>query len=166
LSRTSALVREQAGRRGRLEVGVMMQLPQVFLAVMCVLLGVMPALAFQLMGGAMSASRQGYGIALANAAPMINGPLRGLEELNGAALFAPLALAAVLALMFVVVRAISKLGAAKRRADVPWLCGYAREAECHRYVAHNFYGEIKRYFRWLGGAPKPQPGKQPALKET
>jgi len=36
---------------------------------------------------------------------------------------------------------------------VPWLCGYAREAECNRYVAHNFYGEIKRYFGWLGGAP-------------
>ena len=34
-----------------------------------------------------------------------------------------------------------------------WLCGYAREADCHRYSAHNFYGEIKRYFRWLGGAP-------------
>ena len=48
---------------------------------------------------------------------------------------------------------MSKLGGAQRRADVPWLCGYAREAECHRYVAHNFYGEIKRYFRWLGGAP-------------
>ena len=136
----------------------MMQLPQVFLAALCVLLGVMPALAFQLMGGAMNASRQGYGTALANAAPMMSGPLRGLEELHGTALFAPLVLAAVLGLMFVVVRAVSKLGGAPRRADVPWLCGYAREAECHRYVAHNFYGEIKRYFRWLGGAPRPQAG--------
>jgi formate hydrogenlyase subunit 3/multisubunit Na+/H+ antiporter MnhD subunit len=166
LSRTSALVREQAARRGRLEVGAMMQLPQIFLAALCVLLGVMPALAFQLMGAAMNASRQGYGTALANAAPMMSGPLRGLEELHGTALFAPLALAAVLALMFVVVRAISKLGHATRRTAVPWLCGYAQEAECHRYVAHNFYGEIKRYFRWLGGAPRPQPGKQPAPKET
>ncbi|MBI5394318.1 MAG: peroxiredoxin family protein [Verrucomicrobia bacterium] len=166
LSRTSALVREQAARRGRLEVGAMMQLPQIFLAALCVLLGVMPALAFRLMGGAMDASRQGYGIALANAAPMMNGPLRGLEELNGTALFAPLALAAVLGLMFVVARAISKLGRATRRAAVPWLCGYAQEAECHRYVAHNFYGEIKRYFRWLGGASRPQPEKQPALKGT
>jgi hypothetical protein len=32
-------------------------------------------------------------------------------------------------------------------------------------VAHNFYGEIKRYFRWLGGAPHPQPKQQTDLKE-
>ena len=35
----------------------------------------------------------------------------------------------------------------------------SREADCHRYSAHNFYGEIKRYFRWLGGAP-PTPASQ------
>ena len=166
LSRTSALVSGQAARRGRLEVGAMMQLPQVFLAALCVLLGLMPALAFQLMGDAMNASRQGYGSALADAAPMMGGPLRGVEELHHTALFAPLTLAAVLALMFVVARAISKLGCATRRSAVPWLCGYAKEAQCHRYVAHNFYGEIKRYFRWLGGAPRPQPGKQPAVKKS
>ena len=62
----------------------------------------------------------------------------------------------VLGLMFLVVRALSKLGSASRRAAAPWLCGYVREADCHRYSAHNFYGEIKRYFRWLGGAPRPQ----------
>ena len=60
---------------------------------------------------------------------------------------------------------ISRLGAAPRRAAVPWLCGYAREAECNRYVAHGYYGEIKRYFRWLGGAPAPQPEKSADLKE-
>ena len=57
--------------------------------------------------------------------------------------------------MFLVVRVLSKLGSASRRAAAPWLCGYVREADCHRYSAHNFYGEIKRYFRWLGGAPRP-----------
>jgi hypothetical protein len=31
-------------------------------------------------------------------------------------------------------------------------------------VAHGFYGEIKRYFRWLGGAPAP-PEKSAGLKE-
>jgi hypothetical protein len=49
---------------------------------------------------------------------------------------------------------ISRLGGAKRRIAEPWLCGYVREADCHRYVAHNFYGDIKRYFRWLGGMPR------------
>ena len=62
--------------------------------------------------------------------------------------------------MFLVVRFISKLGRAPRRAAAPWLCGYVREADCYRYSAHNFYGEIKRYFRWLGGAPRA--GKAPA----
>jgi hypothetical protein len=32
-------------------------------------------------------------------------------------------------------------------------------------VAHGYYGEIKRYFRWLGGAPAPQPAKPADLKE-
>ena len=79
-----------------------------------------------------------------------------MEQLQSTALFAPLALALVLGVMFLVVRGLSKLGSAPRRAAAPWLCGYVREADCHRYSAHNFYGEIKRYFRWLGGAPRPQ----------
>jgi len=69
----------------------------------------------------------------------------------------------VLMAMFAVVRMLSKLGGAQRREAPPWLCGYVREADCHRYSAHNFYGEIKRYFRWLGGAPRP-PGEQPSAK--
>ncbi len=166
LSRTSGLVKEQAARHGRLEVGGLMQGPQVFLASLCVLLGVVPAVAFRLLGAALDASRQGSGTALADAAPMTAGPLTGLETVNNTALFVPLVLAAVLGLMFVAVRALSKLGGARRRADVPWLCGYALEAECHRYVAHNFYGEIKRYFRWVRGAPPTPPGKRNALKET
>ncbi len=169
LSRTSALVKKQAAKQGKLEVGPLMQLPQVFLAVLCVLLGVVPALAFRLMQLAMDASRQGFGIKLAEAHPMNAGLGSGLASVLGqdqsAALFVPLALVGVLSLMLVVVRAISKLGGAKRRADAPWLCGYAREAECHRYVAHNFYGEIKRWFRWLGGAPHVEAGKRNALKE-
>ena len=153
LSRTSALVKEQAAQRGKLEVCGLMQAPQVFLAVLCVTLGVVPAIAFQLMGAALNSARQGFGTALADAAPMTAALVAGLETVNNTALFAPVVLAVVLGLMFLVVRAISKLGGAQRRAAAPWLCGYASEAECHRYVAHNFYGEIKRYFKWLGGSP-------------
>jgi hydrogenase-4 component B len=153
LSRTSALVTAQAAKPGRLEVGWMMQLPQVVLAFLCVLLGVMPALAFGLLQLALDASRQGFGPALADSRPMTSGLVAGLEPVSSAAVFVPLALVVVLGLMFLVSRLLAKLGGAQRRAAAPWLCGYAREAECHRYVAHNFYGEIKRYFRWLGGAP-------------
>jgi formate hydrogenlyase subunit 3/multisubunit Na+/H+ antiporter MnhD subunit len=156
LSRESALVKEQAARHGRLEVGWTMQLPQVCLALACVLLGVVPAIGFSLMQRTLETSTQGFGAALAQAVPMQTGLWTGVAQMQSAALFAPVILAVVLGLMLLVVRGLSKLGSASRRAAAPWLCGYVREADCHRYSAHNFYGEIKRYFRWLGGAPKPQ----------
>jgi len=166
LSRASTLVTTKAAaRNGRLEVPWMMQLPQLLLAFLCVLLGVAPALGFGLMQHALKASRGGLGETLANAAPMVADPLTGVAQTSSAAVFAPVALAAVLSLMFVAVYGISKLGSASRRAAEPWLCGYAREADCHRYVARNFYGEIKRYFGWLGGTPHPGPDKTPVVKE-
>ncbi len=73
------------------------------------------------------------------------------------ALLAPLIVALMLFVIFVVARAISKLGSAERRTADIWLCGYAKEAEVHRYGAHNLYGEVKKYFGWVGGMPK-QPG--------
>ena len=153
LSRTSELVRSQAARQ-RLEVSWIMQLPQVLLAGFCVLLGVIPAIGFGLLQHALHASGEGLAARLADAVPAMNGPWLGARDPQGAAVFAPVVLAAVLLLMFLLAYALAKLGGAQRRAAAPWLCGYAREAECNRYVAHNFYGEIKRYFRWLGGAPR------------
>jgi formate hydrogenlyase subunit 3/multisubunit Na+/H+ antiporter MnhD subunit len=163
-SRPSALVTTRAAQRGRLEVPWMMQLPQVLLAVACVGLGIMPAVVFNYLQRVLDASRQGFGAALADAAPMTGGPLAGIQALQGVALFAPLAIAMLLGTMFLITRAISKLGGAKRRVAAPWLCGYVREADCHRYTAHNFYGEIKRWFRWLGGTPHPDPGRQGKVK--
>ena len=166
LSRTSDLVKAQAAaNNGRLEVPWMMQLPQVLLACSCLLLGIVPAIGFRLMYHALQASRGGLGTILANASPIANAPLTGISEAHSTALFAPLALAAVLVLMFLVAYTISNLGSAPRRVADPWLCGYAREADCYRYVAHNFYGEIKRYFRWLGGTPHPHAEKATAVKE-
>jgi formate hydrogenlyase subunit 3/multisubunit Na+/H+ antiporter MnhD subunit len=165
LARTSALVSGQVAKNGRLEVGWMMQAPQIALASCCVLLGLAPVIGFRLIQHALDHSRQGFGVALANAAPVTGGTLTGMAEFHGAAVFAPLLLAGVLAATFLIAYGIAKLGRAPRRVAVPWLCGYACEAECHRYVAHNFYGEIKRYFYWLGGAPHPQPGNGPALKD-
>ena len=165
LSRTSALVAAQAASKGRLEVHWMMQAPQVLLALLCVLLGIFPAIAFNLMQRALAASRHGFGAALFDARPMTGGLLGGIHTPASAALFVPLALAMVLGLAFAAAFALSKLGDAKRRAAAPWLCGYVTEADCHRYVAHNFYGEIKRYFRWVGGAPAPETHEQTILKE-
>jgi len=121
------------------------------LALICVILGLVPVLAFNLMRLVLHSSRQGFGEVLADTQPMSGGFWTGMDGVASASAFAPLALAVVLVLMFLIARCISRLGSASRRADGPWLCGYAREAECHRYVAHHFYGEFKRYFRWLGG---------------
>jgi formate hydrogenlyase subunit 3/multisubunit Na+/H+ antiporter MnhD subunit len=155
LSRTSDLVREQSLAHKRLEVGFTMQLPQVFLAVICILLGVLPVIGLRFIQTAMQMSREGYGISLATGAETIRGgALNGIEGPAAAGLFVPLGLVVVLGGMLVLTWLVARLGGAKRRVAEPWLCGYAREADCHRYVAHNFYGEIKRYFRWLGGTAR------------
>ncbi len=164
LSRTSARVKAEAARGQRLEVPWLMQVPQLVLAFFCVLLGVVPAIGFGLMQRAIAASPGGLGATLTSATPASGRLLTGLASPNSSALFAPLVLAAVLGLLFLFTFGISKLGCAPRRSAAPWLCGYVSEAECNRYVAHNFYGEIKRYFRWLGGTPHTQTGK-PAVKE-
>ncbi|HKW68017.1 MAG TPA: proton-conducting transporter membrane subunit [Terriglobales bacterium] len=162
LSRTSELVAQKAGlqpvRRGttarahtgNLEVGCSMQLPQILLAAWCVLLGVAPGLAFVFLQKAIIASPQGAASLFAQ--PLPAEAFFGITGPQGTALFVPLALLAVLGGSFLITYAISRLGSAPRRAAAPWLCGYAAEAECERYIAHNFYGEIKKHFRWLGGA--------------
>ncbi len=165
LSRTSEHVAAQAAKQGRLEVGWMMRIPQVVLAAICITLGIVPSIAFRFMQSAMDASRQGLGIALSNAAPMMSGPWVGIQDLDHTASFVPLVLLVVLGLAFLVTYGISKMGSASRRAAAPWLCGYVSEAECYRYSAHNFYVEIKRYFRWLGGMPRPRTDRQSSLKE-
>jgi len=165
LSRTSALVKEKAAGPGRLEVGMIMQIPQVLLALICLLLGILPAIACGLIHGALAASPHGFGQALGGAAPAPANIWAGLSGPGSHALFVPLVLLAVLGLAFLAAGFMARLGGAPRRAAAPWLCGYAREAECNRYVAHGFYGEIKRYFRWLGGAPAPQMEKPADEKE-
>ncbi len=154
LARASSLVKRRAAERGRLEVGWLMQGPQVLLASCCLALGVAPVAGFYTIQLALEASPQGYGAVLAGAAPMRSGLWSGLATAHATAVFAPLAVAAWMGLMFILVRGLARLGRASRREAAPWLCGYVSEADCYRYSAHHFYGEIKRHFRWLGGAPR------------
>ena len=160
LSRSSALVKQRATQSGWLDVGWMMLLPQWALAAGCLLLGVAPGIAFHLLRRALAASPREMAAALAEAAPAVGIPFTVPGEMSASAVFVPMALLAVLAVMWLAAYLFSRLGGAPRRAAEPWLCGYVREADCHRYAAHNFYGEIKRYFGWLGGAA--HPGKTPA----
>ncbi len=155
LTRSSDLVAERAAGRQRLEGGALMLAPQIFLAALCLALGLAPALGFGLLQSALNASRHGYGTLLADSPPMVADARLGLATTHATAVLAPLVVALVLGLAFLAAWRLSKLGGAARRAAPPWLCGYATQAEPVRYTPHHFYGEIKRYFRWLGGAPRP-----------
>lgn len=129
-----------------------MQLPQIVLALCCVLLGLAPGVAFGILQRAIAATPQGAGALLAQAAPVSAGVLSGVTGPLGTAVFVPAGLLAALGVGFLVAYGISRMGSAPRRAAAPWLCGYATEAECDRYIAHNFYSEVKRHFHWVGGA--------------
>lgn len=151
LSRTSAWVEQRAAGRRSLEVGWMMGLPQLLLAVACIVLGVLPGLGLKLVGAALGSSPGGSGAALAGAWPVEGAAALGVSVFGGRAVLVPVALACVLGLGFLVARMVSRLGAARAREAEPWLCGYVAEADCHRYAAKGYYGELMRYFRWMGG---------------
>ena len=161
LSRRSTLVKEQAAKQGSLEVGFTQQLPQLALAALCVAIGLAPGLAYQILGQVLNTSRQGFAEKLADANTISAGGVAGLSAIQGAALYVPLTIGIVLAVAFLVAYTFSKQGGNTRRTADVWLCGYAKEADCYRYSASNFYGEIKRHFGWLGGNPR----KQAVVKE-
>jgi formate hydrogenlyase subunit 3/multisubunit Na+/H+ antiporter MnhD subunit len=154
LSRTSALVTQRAAA-GRLEVGALMQTPQVLLAAVCVGVGLAPFAAYEVFRAAMAVSRQGLAATLAvDVTRAAAAPVARLEVASGQALLAPLVVAVVLGGLLLLAHGIARLGAAHRRTAGVWLCGYVREAEVHRYAAHGLYGDLKRQFRWLGGVPR------------
>jgi hydrogenase-4 component B len=154
LSRASKLVQEKAAKNMSLEVTPTMQIPQVLLALLCILLGLAPGLAYRLIHLSLAASNQGLAAKLLSAAPAQAGLVIALPPGSNAAILAPLTVGVVLLLMFLITRFISRLGAAERRTADIWLCGYVRDADEYRYGAHNLYTEVKRYFQWVGGMPR------------
>jgi hydrogenase-4 component B len=154
LSRTSELVAERAKRHPVLEVTWKMRMAQAALAVVCGVSGLMPLFALSVISAGLDASRQGLGAVLADAHPVAFAAWTGLGTVSQQAVYVPLVLLGVLGLMFVLVRLISKLGGAQRRAAVPWLCGYVRETEASRYRASGLFGELKKWFAWLGGSAR------------
>lgn len=158
LSRQSAVVREQAAKQGGLEIGFTQQLPQLCLAAICVAIGLAPGLVYKVLGQVLNTSRQGFAEKLADANTTGAGLVEGLSAIGGAALYIPVTIGVVLAIAFLLAYMFSKQGGSSRRNAPIWLCGYAQETDTdsYRYGASNYYGEIKRYFGWLGGNPRPQ----------
>jgi len=151
LSRTSAVVAARAKEKGKLEVNGLMQLPQLILAAVCVAIGLLPVLAYQLAAQVLKTSPQGLAEVLSAASPVNGEAVSGLSNVTNTALYAPLAVLGLLVIIFLVVSVVSKMGGSSRRTAAPWLCGYVKEADCYRYSAKGFYGEVTRHFRWLGG---------------
>jgi formate hydrogenlyase subunit 3/multisubunit Na+/H+ antiporter MnhD subunit len=144
LSRTSTTVAARAAGHPTLEVGGKMLAAQAVLAAGCVLFGLLPFLPLSLIDRALDASRHGFGSLLADASAVRGYGWSGVIAGDSQSLYAPLAVAATVALMFALARRLARLGCASRRTAAPWLCGYASEAEIHRYRPSGFYSELTR----------------------
>lgn len=150
-SHSSTLVRNRVATRGRIEVGTLMQLPQIFLALACILLGLWPALGTGLLAKALRMSHSGLLGDVAGATGVSRGAWLGLTAADGSAQFAPSGLAGLLMGGLLVAVLISRAGGAKRRSAEPWLCGYAQQSEHNRYRAHGYYWELKRLVAQVAG---------------
>lgn len=159
LSRASAWVAQRARERraqrptgsssdlaGSLEAPVSMLVPQWFLAVLCVGVGVAPAAGLSFVTRALAVSHDGLGAILGRASGVQASATLGVATASGQAAFVPAVIAGAMGLIMALVWGVSRMGASRRRADSPWLCGYADEADSNRYSAHGFYGEVKGLF--------------------
>jgi hydrogenase-4 component B len=165
LSRVSHRVAERAESGHVGEVGWPMLAPQLILAALCVVLGLAPHLGYRLIHGALAASRQGLGVALAKLPSLDAAGLTGVTGPGGLAVLSPLIVAGVFVLLLLLAVGISLLGGAVRRTAEPWLCGYAAESDQMRYGARNLYREVARYLPWVGRTPM-QPGGNGAARPS
>jgi formate hydrogenlyase subunit 3/multisubunit Na+/H+ antiporter MnhD subunit len=146
LTRASSTVSGAAKAGHRLEADLFMQLPQVILAASCLLLGLFPAAAYGTFGSALASGPQGISRLFPPVQVGPGGFLSGIAPVPGSAFYIPLLVAGILILLLLFAAFFARLGQAERRKADIWLCGYDREADIHRYGAHNLYGEVKRLF--------------------
>jgi hydrogenase-4 component B len=147
LSPATGELRHGALPSGGLEVPWSMRAPQLFLALLCVVLGLAPVLALRTMQAAMEASQHGYGQILTESTPLLGGLWSGMRTVDGGAAFMPLAVLVVLALLIGATLLAARSVPAMARVSPSWLCGYVPQAEEQRYTAHHFYQELNRMVR-------------------
>lgn len=146
LSRKSSIVISQVKAGVKMEAGPLMQIPQVLLAAACIVLGIVPAIGYLILNKALASGPQGVSQFLPRLVLNKGDFVTGISAGGGGALFAPVAIGIALATLMGLAHIISRLGNAKRRTADIWLCGYDKEADIHRYGAHNLYGEVKHLF--------------------
>jgi len=155
LTRVSRTIGDRVSAGHRLEVGLCMQVPQVLLAATCLFLGLFPGAGYLLFDAALASGPQGISKLLPPVHANFPGLLTGLDPVAGSAVFVPLLTAGIFILLMILGALFARLGGAKRRKADIWLCGYDREADVHRYGAHNLYGEVKGLF----GRKQPSQGR-------
>ena len=146
LSRKSSIVISQVKAGVKMEAGPLMQIPQVLLAAACIVLGIVPAIGYIILNKALASGPQGVSQFLPRLVLDKGDFVTGISAGAHGALFIPIAIGIALAALMGLAHIISRLGNAKRRTADIWLCGYDKEADIHRYGAHNLYGEVKHLF--------------------
>ncbi|MBP2670287.1 MAG: dehydrogenase (quinone), partial [candidate division NC10 bacterium] len=139
LSRVSHRVAERAGAGKAVEVGWPMLAPQIALAALCLILGLVPQIGYGIIHQALAGSQQGLGATLAKAPALPTVGLTGVAGPAGLAVLSPLVVAVVVGALLLLAAGISLAGGAVRRTAEPWLCGYVPETDQMRYGARNLY---------------------------
>ena len=130
------------------EVPTSMAVPQVLLASLCVLLGVVP---FAVVGPLRDAVAGMTSVALPSAAALFGGAAGLALSVSGTAVafWAPLALIGSIVLFSQLARAVARAGGAEVRSVPVWYCGEEHEPEAVRVPASTFFLPFKSAFRGI-----------------
>jgi hydrogenase-4 component B len=135
------------------EVPVTMAVPQVVLAALCVLLGVLPQLPLRLLHRAVSAAAP---VPLPPFGSLLGGPWATAVVLDGevVAFLAPLVILPAIAAAAGVAYALQRAGGAAVRQVPVWNCGEELTSAEVRYPASSFYLPFRRAFAGVYPAPR------------
>ncbi len=150
------------------EVPVLMLLPKLALAAVCIVQGLFPFLFFGLISSALANSRGfllGEAFTPGGLDGMLSVSLLGIRvhDLFGPGLNAAVAPLVVLGLLAAALAAavLLRRSAGSREVAVPtWLCGYQELSDKNRYRDHGMFAAFKNFFRWTGGRTSPKAGRR------
>ena len=128
------------------EVPISMVVPQVVLAVLCILLGIFPQLALRFVGHAIE------GVTDISASGVVAGRIWGgllLTDGSPVAFWSPLAILATLAILALICNGIQRAGGAQVRSVPVWYCGEEHASAAVRYPASSFYLPFKHVFQGI-----------------
>lgn len=146
------------------EVPASMLLAQLLPAGLCMLLGLLPGVAFLGIQAALDHSRQGLALLLADALRFEGGWWTGITLSGGHTTLTPLFMVSLMLFLFALAVALASWGGSRRRVAQPWLCGYAQRQEGSAYAARHYFGAFKSWLRVLGpkAAALPTPKVSPS----